>query len=88
MEGNVLPDEKYLSSEHERESDSIRNIIEENDEIYEDINYMETYDELKNNQDRKDFLQEFQDEMDRQEEHERKKKENKLIREKERQDTA
>lgn len=31
---NVLPSDKFLSSEHERESDSIRNIIEENDEIY------------------------------------------------------
>lgn len=44
-----MVDDKYLSSEHERDSDSVRNILEDNDEIYEEINYMETYNEMKDN---------------------------------------
>ena len=39
----MLGSEKYLSSEHERDSDSVRNILEENDDIYDEINYMEPY---------------------------------------------
>ena len=74
---NVLADENYLSSEHEKDDDSIRNIIEENDEIYEEINYMDTYEEMKDDPERKAFLQEFQEELDRQEGHERKQLEKK-----------
>ena len=40
-------EENYLSSEHDKDDDSIRNIIEENDELYDEINYMDTYDEMK-----------------------------------------
>lgn len=53
---NVLQEENYLSSEHEKDDDSIRNIIEENDEIYEEINYMDTYEEMKDDPERKAFL--------------------------------
>ena len=31
-------------------------IIEENDELYDEINYMEPYDEMKNDPERKAFL--------------------------------
>ena len=55
-ENYVLADENYLSSEHEKDDDSIRNIIEENDDLYEEINYMDTYEEMKDNPDRKAFL--------------------------------
>jgi len=61
----VLPEENYLSSEHERESDSVRNILEENDQIYDEINYMERYQDMKDDPGRKEFLKEFQDELDR-----------------------
>lgn len=45
----MLGERKYLSSEHEQENDSVRVILEENDEIYEGINYMETHTEIKEN---------------------------------------
>lgn len=67
---DVLGDEKYLSSEHERESDSIRYILEENDDIYDEINYMEPFDKIKNDPSRLSFLKDFQDEIERQEEKE------------------
>mmetsp|Transcript_29940 Transcript_29940/g.45795 ORF Transcript_29940/g.45795 Transcript_29940/m.45795 type:complete len:81 (+) Transcript_29940:855-1097(+) len=60
---NVLPDDKYLSSDHERESDTIRNILEENDDIYDAINYMPTFADMKDDPSRKKFLKEFQDEL-------------------------
>ena len=31
---SAMPEEKFLSSAHESEDDSIRNIIEENDDVY------------------------------------------------------
>ena len=62
---NILKEENYLSSEHEKDDDSIRNIIEENDELYDEINYMDTYDEMKIDPERSAFLQEFQEELDR-----------------------
>ena len=55
----VLGDEPYLSSEHERESDSVRNILEENDDIYDEINYMEPHSMIKDDPKRKRFLFEF-----------------------------
>jgi len=58
-------EENYLSSEHDKDDDSIRNIIEENDELYDEINYMDTYEEMKNDPERKAFLLEFQEELDR-----------------------
>jgi len=56
---NVLGDERYLSSEHERESDAIRNILEENDDIYDGINYMPSYQEIKDDPEKKKFLKDF-----------------------------
>lgn len=76
---DVMPSEKFLSSEHERESDSIRNIIEENDEIYQEINYMETFDEIKDDPKRKEFLRDFQEELQRQEDQEKKQAERKKV---------
>ena len=70
---NILKEENYLSSEHEKDDDSIRNIIEENDELYDEINYMDTYDEMKLDPERSAFLQEFQEELDRQEGKEKQK---------------
>ena len=62
---NVLGDENYLSSDHARESDSIRNILEEDDNIYDEINYMESNENIKKDPSRKQFLQEFQDLLDK-----------------------
>jgi hypothetical protein len=62
---DILASDKYLSSEHERESDSIRNIIEENDEIYQDLNYMESFADIASDPKKKEFLKNFQDELDR-----------------------
>ena len=50
---DVLADEKYLSSDHEKESDPIRKILEENDEIYEELNYMEPHHKMVNDPSRK-----------------------------------
>lgn len=61
----MLGDENYLSSGHERESDSIRNILEQNDNIYDEINYMEPFHKIKDDPERKKFLKEFQEELDR-----------------------
>ena len=46
IKDSILREENYLSSEHEKDDDSIRNIIEENDELYDEINYMDTYEEM------------------------------------------
>ena len=62
---NVLGDENYLSSDHARESDSIRNILEEDDNIYDEINYMESAENIKKDPSRTQFLQEFQDMLDK-----------------------
>ena len=53
---NVLGDENYLSSDHARESDSIRNILEEDDNIYDEINYMESAENIKKDPSRIKFL--------------------------------
>lgn len=53
-----------MSSEHERESDSVRNILEENDDIYDEINYMEPYESIKDDPKRLKFLREFQEVLD------------------------
>ena len=62
---DVLQEENYLSSEHECEDDLIRNIVEENDDIYEEINYIEPYWKIKNDPGRLQFLQDFQDDLDK-----------------------
>lgn len=69
----MLPSEKYLSSEHEKESDSIRNIIEENDEIYQDLNYMENFEDIATDPKKIEFLKQFQEELDRLDQIERRK---------------
>ena len=40
---NVLPSPNYLSSQHEDEDDPVRNALEDNDCLYEEINYMQPY---------------------------------------------
>jgi len=42
-----------LSSEHEAENDSIRGILEMNDDVYDEINYMEPFHEIKDDPSRK-----------------------------------
>ena len=57
----MLGDEKYLSSDHERDSDSLRDILEKNDDVYDEINYMEPFHEIKNDPSRLAFLKDFQE---------------------------
>lgn len=39
-EAQVLQEPNYLSTEHESEEDIVRNTLEENDDVYNNINYM------------------------------------------------
>lgn len=56
-----------MSSEHESEEDIIRNALEENDDIYEEINYIEPYWKIKQDPARLQFLKDFQDDINKQE---------------------
>ena len=56
-----------MSSEHESEEDIIRNALEENDDIYEEINYIEPYWKIKQDPARLQFLKDFQEDINKQE---------------------
>jgi hypothetical protein len=56
---DIFTDERYLSSEHEDENDSIRNIIEENDDIYQEMNELPPVSEIATNPEKIKFIKDF-----------------------------